>query len=58
MDKVDNSSHSHYIEGFNEETKSKNNKIEVDVKASSLNLENLLINTNNKFLLFNIYNLN
>jgi len=48
MDKVDNSSHSHYIEGFNEETKSKNNKIEVDVKASSLNLENLLINTNNK----------
>ena len=48
MDKVDNDSHSHYIEGFNEESKSKNNKDEVDVKASSLNLENLLINTNNK----------
>ena len=48
MDKVDNASHSHYIEGVNEESKSKNNKDEVDVKASSLNLENLLINTNNK----------
>ena len=46
MDKANNANHSHYIEGFNEETKSKNNKNEVEEKASSLNLENLLININ------------